>query len=66
MSEKESVFKFLDDLRESGVTNMYGAKSYIMEEFPEFNKYEAKELLMEWMRTFEERHQGEPDDQTKS
>ncbi len=56
---KEDVFEFLDDLRESGDTNMYGARPYILKEFPQLEKQEAKDLLMEWMCTFEERHKEE-------
>ena len=33
---ERQVFSFLNDLRDSGVTNMYGATPYIVEEFPEF------------------------------
>ena len=52
---KEDVFLYLDELRESGVTNMYGAGSYIQEEF-QVSKQEANKLLAEWMNTFAERH----------
>lgn len=31
--EFEKYFDFLDDLRESGVTNMFGATPYLIEEF---------------------------------
>lgn len=44
--------EFLDDLRESGVTNMFGAVPYLMEEFPELTKVEARKILAEWMGTF--------------
>ena len=45
---------FLDVVRSSGVTNMYGAGSYIEEHF-NVSKYEARDFLMEWMSTFGER-----------
>ena len=48
--EKE-VFLFLNDLRESGITNMFGARPYIMEEFT-LDKSEASYLLAQWMRNF--------------
>lgn len=54
---KEKVFKFLDELRRSGETNMFGATPYIMEEFPELNQDEAVKYLKDWMETFNERHQ---------
>lgn len=52
---KEKVFCFLDDLRESGITNMFGAASYVEDEFG-LDKRGAKALLVEWMQTFSERH----------
>ena len=45
---------FLDIVRSSGVTNMFGAGSYIQEHFG-VSKYEARDFLSEWMRTFSER-----------
>lgn len=52
---QDEVNEFLDDLRESGVTNMWGAGPYIVREFG-VNAKESHQLLGEWMRTFEERH----------
>lgn len=46
---------FLDDLRESGVVNMYGASSYIQEKFG-VNIKNAKIILTYWMKTFSERN----------
>ena len=42
---------YLDELRESGDTNMYGAGSYVQEEFG-VSKREAKDIVLYWMRTF--------------
>lgn len=59
--DKNDVFVFLDELRESGETNMYGARPYIQAEFG-CGAEQAKEYLLEWMRTFSERHpQPAPD-----
>ncbi len=55
MSLQEQVNYFLDELRESGVTNMFGAAPYIVEEFG-VTRQEAKDLLLNWMQTFAERH----------
>lgn len=55
MSLQEQVNYFLDELRESGVTNMFGAAPYLVEEFG-VSRTEAKNLLLTWMQTFEERH----------
>ena len=51
--------EFLDGLRESGVTNMFGAAPYLLTEFPELGKQDAKEVLAEWMGSFSERHPQE-------
>lgn len=52
---KDDVFDYLDGLRESGVTNMFGAGPYLEKAF-DLNKKEARFLLGEWMRTFDQRH----------
>jgi hypothetical protein len=49
--EKE-VFLYLNELRESGAINMFGAASYIVEEFPQINIHEARQMLQLWMRVF--------------
>ena len=41
---------YLDELRDSGVTNMFGAAPYLQEEFG-LEKKEAKEILLEWIKT---------------
>lgn len=48
--------EFLDNLRESGVTNMFGARPYLMKAFPELSPKEAVDILDYWMDTFSERH----------
>ncbi len=45
---------FLDDLRDSSITNMFGAVSYILEDFPNLTKEQAREILKYWMKTFKE------------
>jgi len=56
MDTNEKYYEFLDNLRESGVTNMFGATPYLMEEFYDLSKVEAREILKSWMKTFSERH----------
>ena len=51
--DKEEYFQYLDALRESGVTNMFGAASYLQNEF-ELSRNEARDILIEWI--FEQRH----------
>ena len=51
----QNMLEFLDELRESGVTNMFGAAPYVQEEF-DLDKNQSKEVLSYWMHTFSERH----------
>jgi len=53
----EEYFKYLDALRDSGVTNMFGAVPYLMNEFPELSMDEARNILKNWMNTYSERHE---------
>ena len=54
----EEIFPYLDSLRESGITNMYGAHRYIIEEFS-INKDMAIKLVQAWMETFKEKDNNE-------
>lgn len=45
------VFEFLDDLRASGETNMWGARPYIVDEFDVENDI-ARKLLLLWMKFY--------------
>lgn len=45
-------FQFLDDLRGSGATNMWGASPFLRDEF-DLDKDEAKSILMSWMKSFD-------------
>ena len=49
LDEVDEYFKFLDDLRETGITNMFGAGAFLEDAYPELNKQEAKAVLMDWM-----------------
>jgi len=57
ISEKESMFQYLDDLRESGQVNMFGSGTYLQSDFG-LSRYEAKDVVLEWMKTFGERKNG--------
>ena len=54
---KEGAIKdmhtFLNDLRDSGVTNMFGAAPYLQKEFG-LEKGEARQVLANWMQSFSE------------
>lgn len=52
---KYEVFEYLDKLRESGETNMLGARPYLQEQFA-MHKDDASLALGAWMETFGERH----------
>jgi hypothetical protein len=51
----ELYFAFLDNLRESGVTNTYGAPQFLQEEFPSMNCEKAVTITVAWMKSFEGR-----------
>ena len=56
---EDSHLTYLDDLRESGVTNMFGAGAYLMSTFGgEINLRESRTILTYWMESFGERHPG--------
>jgi len=46
---------YLDELRESGVTNMLGAAPYLADAF-EMDKQDARKVLSYWMASYGERH----------
>lgn len=54
MEEKyEAEFKYLESLRISGVTNMYGAAPYLTAAFA-IDKNEARTILSDWMKRYDE------------
>jgi hypothetical protein len=50
--EKQEYFDYLEVLRDSGVTNMFGAAPYLQEAF-DLTKSEARAILLEWMQQYE-------------
>jgi len=52
---EDDHLEYLDVLRESGVTNMYGAGPYLQREF-EIDQKDAHAILSYWMKSFSERH----------
>lgn len=52
--EREEYSTFLDALRESGKTNMYGAIPYLKERYPKLRDNEtlARQVLCDWMNQF--------------
>ena len=53
-TKQEDYFRFLEELRVSGVTNMFGAAPFLEDAFPELNLGEAKDWLIAWMESFDE------------
>lgn len=53
----EEHLKFLDALRKSGVTNMFGSPVYVQQEF-EISKKEAFTIVEYWMKSFGDRHKN--------
>jgi hypothetical protein len=51
---KEEMFVYLDNIRETGKINMFGAGPYLQDAFG-LSRYEAKDIVLEWMNTFAER-----------
>ena len=49
---EKQIFEYLDNLRESGITNMFGAGIFLQEEFG-LGKHEAREILVKWMKSKE-------------
>lgn len=49
---KDEHLEFLDELRESGVCNMFGARPYLADEFEELNQKQSAAVLAYWMKTF--------------
>ena len=51
--DNQNYFRFLNSLRDTGVTNMFGAAPYLVEVFG-VSRTEAREILFQWMQSFEE------------
>ena len=47
----DAHLSYLDNLRESGVTNMFDAGSYL-EDYFSINKKDARIILLYWMESF--------------
>jgi len=48
---EDTMFTYLEGLRQSGVTNMFGAAPYLEREFG-LDRNEAKKVLMDWMKSY--------------
>lgn len=55
LENEEEVFQYLDNLRESSETNMFGAAPYVAAAF-DMDAATARRYLARWMTTFSDRH----------
>ena len=58
----QKYFDFLEKLRQSGETNMYGAAPYLQSKFSELHgsREKANAILIAWIKTFEMEEGDEP------
>ena len=47
----KQYFEYLNDLRDSGVTNMFGAAVYLQRDFG-LSRQESRDILLKWMQSF--------------
>ena len=50
-ADTKTHYEYLDNLRESGITNMWGSATYLEEEF-NLEYADAKQIVINWMRQF--------------
>lgn len=50
MKDLKIYFEYLEKLRESGITNTFGATMYLEKEFG-LEHEEAKDILISWMKS---------------
>lgn len=52
--EMGKYFDYLERLRASGETNMFGAVPYLRQEFPElrYDRKKAQDILLAWIASF--------------
>jgi hypothetical protein len=53
--QQEEMFVWLDNLRESGIVNMFGSAPMLQEAF-NLSKAHAKMTVLKWMQTYGDRH----------
>ena len=49
---EHEYFEYLDILRASGITNMFGSSIYLTKQFDDLTKKEANKIVLAWMQTF--------------
>lgn len=51
-SKEIKYFNYLENLRKSGVVNMYGARPYLERDF-RLSENEARNILLKWMENYD-------------
>ena len=51
--EWTKYYNALEVIRESGISNMFGAAPYLREVFPELSRMESNEILCNWMENYD-------------
>lgn len=51
--EWTKYYNALEVIRETGITNMFGAAPYLREVFPELSRMESNEVLCNWMENYD-------------
>mgnify|MGYP003139096133 CR=1 FL=1 len=59
---ENEVFLYIEELRESGETNMFGAAPYIQERF-QMSRKDARDILSLWMKSYDRGVEGEGEEQ---
>ena len=50
----EEYYKTLEEIRRSGICNMWGANTYLKDSHPELSHDEAKAVLLSWITNYTE------------
>lgn len=53
--DNHTYYEYLDELRDSGLINMFGAAKFLAREFPELNDGQAVSVLHCWMESHAQR-----------
>ena len=53
--KQDAYYEYLDELRDSGLINMFGAAKFLAREFPELNDGQAVSVLHCWMENHAQR-----------
>lgn len=52
----EEYFKVLDEIRNSGLVNMFGSAKPLRDMFPDLSREESKSIVIQWMKSYHKRH----------